>query len=50
VVVVPIFEKEDGSYYYSAVIVDSRDGVIGVYRKLAVMLCYDRHFPESVRL
>jgi N-carbamoylputrescine amidase len=81
VVVVPIFEKEDESYYCSAVIVDSRDGVIGVYRKLhipsvpglyetyyfkpgdsghrvfetkagllAVMLCYDRHFPESARL
>jgi predicted amidohydrolase len=50
VVAVPIFEKEDGSYYCSAVIVDSRDGVIGVYRNRAVMICYDRHFPESAWL
>jgi predicted amidohydrolase len=81
VVVAPIFEKEGESYYCSAAVIDGRDGVIGVYRKLhipsvpslheiyyfregdrghavfdtragrlAVMLCYDRHFPESARL
>ena len=81
VVVAPIFEKENESYYCSAAIVDSKEGVVGVYRKLhipsvpglhetyyfkpgdrghmvfdtragrlAVMLCYDRHFPESARL
>ncbi len=81
VVVAPLFEIEDESYYCSAAIVDSRDGIIGVYRKLhipsvpglhedlffkpgdrghrifktragdlAVMLCYDRHYPESARI
>jgi N-carbamoylputrescine amidase len=81
VVVAPLFEKEGESYYCSAAIVDAKDGVVGVYRKLhipsvptlhetyffrpgdrghmvfdtrsgklAVMLCYDRHFPESARL
>ena len=81
VVVAPVFEKENESYYCSAAIVDSKEGVVGVYRKLhipsvpglhetyyfkpgdrghvvfdtragklAVMLCYDRHFPESARL
>ena len=81
VVVVPVFEKAGESYYCSAAIVDSKKGVVGVYRKLhipsvsglyetyyfkpgdkghmvfdtragklAVMLCYDRHFPESARI
>jgi N-carbamoylputrescine amidase len=81
VVVAPIFEKEGESYFCSAAIIDARNGVIGVYRKLhipsvptihenyffkpgdhghavfeteagtlGIMLCYDRHFPESARL
>ena len=81
VVVAPVFEKDGESYFCSAAILDARDGVVGVYRKLhipsvpalhenyyfkpgdrghmvfdtragklAVMLCYDRHFPETARL
>lgn len=33
-VVCPIYTKEDGSYYNSAVIIDRKSGVVGEYRKI----------------
>jgi N-carbamoylputrescine amidase len=80
-VIAPLFEKAGESFYCSAALIEPKQGVSGVYRKLhlpsvkdlhenfffksgdnghvvfhtpkaavGVMLCYDRHFPESARL
>jgi len=78
--IVPIFEKDNGYFYNTAFVINSKGEVVGKYRKthlpqdeffneyyffkvgdlgfpvfdlegikVGVVICHDRHFPETVR-